>query len=116
MKITKRIAAPHSFLELYDDAILLATLDYLSIHPEIQIIDIEVKHDHRNKGYGKRLLQELISIAKNGSYTKIFLEVRASNSVARHMYDTFGFTETSVRKDYYSSPTEDAILMERSLS
>jgi ribosomal-protein-alanine N-acetyltransferase len=41
----------------------------------------------------------------------IFLEVRASNGEAKKIYESLGFTTLGVRKSYYSSPVEDAVVM-----
>ena len=40
----------------------------------------------------------------------IFLEVRASNTAARSLYESLGFCQTGLRRFYYSDPSEDAIL------
>jgi ribosomal-protein-alanine N-acetyltransferase len=48
----------------------------------------------------------------------IFLEVRASNKTAIHLYESMGFIEVSLRKKYYPHPKlgrEDAILYAREL-
>jgi ribosomal protein S18 acetylase RimI-like enzyme len=37
--------------------------------------------------------------------------VRVSGSTARKLYETFGFLEIGRRKDYYTDPREDAIIM-----
>ena len=41
----------------------------------------------------------------------IFLEVRESNQVAINFYKKNKFKEISVRKNYYSEPNENAIIM-----
>jgi len=46
-----------------------------------------------------------------GSFWWLFLEVREANEVARRMYATDGFTVVGVRKQYYTEPVEDAIVM-----
>ena len=43
------------------------------------------------------------------------LEVRASNSAARKFYDKNHFIDIAIRKNYYRSPVEDAIVMYRVL-
>jgi ribosomal-protein-alanine N-acetyltransferase len=42
---------------------------------------------------------------------RAFLEVRASNTAAQKLYSDLGFTGAFVRRDYYDSPTEDAVIM-----
>ena len=41
----------------------------------------------------------------------ITLEVRESNAPAISLYNSFGFKKVGVRPNYYSNPTENAILM-----
>ena len=42
---------------------------------------------------------------------RTFLEVRRSNVPAQRLYETLGFKETGVRKNYYSHPEEDALVL-----
>jgi ribosomal-protein-alanine N-acetyltransferase len=42
-----------------------------------------------------------------------FLEVRASNSEARALYQSFGFHPSGLRRNYYRDPPEDAIEMSK---
>jgi len=39
------------------------------------------------------------------------LEVRASNSAAIKLYDLLGFKKAGIRKNFYSAPKEDALIM-----
>jgi ribosomal-protein-alanine N-acetyltransferase len=43
--------------------------------------------------------------------TQFWLEVRASNSAARSLYEKLGFEVLGVRKNYYERPREDALVM-----
>ena len=45
----------------------------------------------------------------------ISLEVRHSNKPAIKMYEKYGFEQIGIRKGFYSSPTEDAIVMVKNL-
>ena len=75
-----------------------------------ELENIIVTTDSRRKNIGDRLLRELISYARSLNGFQIWLEVRRSNEVARAFYRSAGFEENGVRNDYYSGPTEDAIL------
>ena len=59
------------------------------------------------------LVEELIKSAAERGVTNIFLEVRASNASAIHLYEKYGFRQISVRKGYYTKPLEDALVMKR---
>jgi ribosomal-protein-alanine N-acetyltransferase len=39
------------------------------------------------------------------------LEVRASNGAARGLYERLGFHVAGVRRNYYTSPVEDALIL-----
>ena len=41
----------------------------------------------------------------------VCLEVRASNTAARALYEALDFQAVSVRKNYYNDPREDAVIM-----
>jgi len=41
------------------------------------------------------------------------LEVRRSNQEARALYERFGFAVAAVRRGYYTSPAEDALVLWR---
>ena len=41
----------------------------------------------------------------------VHLEVREGNGNARRLYERLGFKEDGLRKDYYTDPTENAVLM-----
>lgn len=70
----------------------------------------------RRKGLGLRLLDTLLTNAKETNSAPMFLEVRESNTAARGLYQKAGFRETGRRKSYYTNPTEDAILYARNLA
>ena len=78
---------------------------------EMEIENILVAESHRLRGWGRELLQRLLDHAREHAIKKVFLEVRESNLPAIMLYRSFGFRETGRRKDYYSNPTEDALML-----
>jgi len=76
---------------------------------EGHIVNIAVCKSHRRRGIAKKLVEKLINSAKI-SFT---LEVRESNIAAISLYEKFGFKPEGIRKDYYSQPQEDGIIMWR---
>lgn len=72
---------------------------------EWELLQVEVQEAYRRRG----LARALLSAALEGT---VFLEVRAGNASAIALYSTLGFTVTGRRKDYYSGPREDALVME----
>ena len=77
-------------------------LDHLAVSPEC-----------RRHGVGRRLMEAFIAACREGGCRKIFLEVRSSNTPAQALYRSSGFEQIGLRKDYYSSPVEDAVVMAR---
>lgn len=82
---------------------------------EGQVANIAVHPDHRRKGYGAAIVEELIRRAREASCEQISLEVRASNGGAIALYEGLGFETVGRRKNFYRSPVEDALVMVKDL-
>jgi ribosomal-protein-alanine N-acetyltransferase len=94
---------------------ILAFLVAHGIDQEWELENIVVAEESRRHGMGARLINELIDLARANHGRRMFLEVRESNYVARALYRKMGFAETGSRVDYYSDPSEDAIVYRLSL-
>ena len=79
---------------------------------EGQITNIAVHPDYRGQGMGKAVVLALMKHAKTHHLANITLEVRASNAPAIGLYRQLGFVEIGRRKNFYTRPTEDALIME----
>lgn len=75
------------------------------------IFNVAVRESYRNKGVATALINELVTYGKKNNFCFITLEVRESNQPAISLYSKFGFIKAGERKDYYSNPKENAILM-----
>ena len=75
------------------------------------IFNVAVRENYRNKGVATSLINELVTYGKKNNFSFITLEVRESNFPAISLYSKFGFIKAGERKDYYSNPKENAILM-----
>ena len=82
---------------------------------EGDITSVAVSRDHRRKGIADRLLEEFETLLPADTES-IFLEVRQSNQPAVSLYEKHGYKRISVRKRFYSDPTEDAIVMQKRLT
>lgn len=80
---------------------------------EATLFNIAVHPDHQRHGYGRQLLEHLIQELEQREILTLWLEVRASNTRAIALYESLGFNEVSVRRNYYPAPDgrEDAIIM-----
>jgi len=81
-----------------------------TITPEAEIENIVVDPERQHRGLGRRLLNELIQRLQRAGCESVFLEVRASNRAACRLYEACGFAVVGRRMNYYSQPTEDAVL------
>ena len=81
---------------------------------DAEILNIAITPKYRKKGYGKKLLTEMLIAAKKLGAEQAFLEVRESNSSAKGLYVAFGFEQMGLRKGYYPDG-EDAIVMTKKL-
>lgn len=82
---------------------------------EVQIGNFAVAPGFRNRGVGKKMMNQIFQKAGESNCHSIFLEVRESNRPAVELYRSFGFVPAGKRKDYYSHPRENAIIMVKDL-
>lgn len=92
--------------ELAGYAVLYFVLD------EGEIPRIAVKESFRRRGAAGMLFQKIRSFCVEKGIRNLFLEVRESNAPALTFYRKCGFKESGIRKNFYTNPSEDAILME----
>jgi ribosomal-protein-alanine N-acetyltransferase len=84
---------------------------------EAHILNLCVDPDVRARGYGERLLDELLYLARSASVREIFLEVRPSNDTALGLYKKKGFHQIAARHAYYQAHDgrEDAAVLAKKL-
>lgn len=78
---------------------------------EGQICNVAVRKEARGQGIAFRLLTELMAEGERQGLTAFTLEVREGNQPALAVYHRLGFKEAGIRKNFYTKPTEDAIIM-----
>ncbi len=91
-----------------------AVAAYMGMHivlDECYIANVAVKSEYRKQGFGKSLVENALSVAKKKGCSFITLEVRVSNRPAISLYEKCGFEGIGERKDFYSAPTENALIM-----
>jgi [ribosomal protein S18]-alanine N-acetyltransferase len=82
---------------------------------EGELANLAVAPDCRGQGIGRMLLDAVIGDATGRGSSTLYLEVRESNAAARQLYASRGFEEVGRRKGYYRNPTEDALILRRTL-
>ena len=81
-----------------------------------EIYNIAVEATHARSGIGQELMAAAVQESGRRKARKVILEVRKSNTPAINFYVKFAFKITGERKNYYSSPIEDAYIMELDIS
>lgn len=67
--------------------------------------------EYRRQGIGRRLMEAMLTAAREKGASSVALEVRESNRGAIQLYEEYGFCQEAVRKKYYREPEEDAVIM-----
>jgi [ribosomal protein S18]-alanine N-acetyltransferase len=84
---------------------------------ESHILNVCISPSAQGKGYGRRMMEHLMGVAKDHRAEMMILEVRPSNNRALKLYLDLGFNEIGTRKGYYPSQNgrEDALVLARML-
>lgn len=78
---------------------------------EGHILNLAVHPDYRRRSIASTLVEDILKELKDCECRVLYLEVRISNHAARKLYEGFGFKVVGIRKCYYVSPIEDAVIM-----
>ena len=93
-------------------------LGYAGLHAVLDegyITDLAVFSRCRRHGVGTALLRELERRGRALGLRFLTLEVRPSNAAALGLYRGMGYWEEGRRRDFYTSPREDALLLTKYL-
>lgn len=82
-----------------------------AILDEGYITNVAVFPEHRKKGVATSIMNSIFCFAKENNLSFVSLEVRPSNTAAILLYEKFGFKVEGRRKNFYTSPSEDALIM-----
>ena len=79
---------------------------------EAHLLNVCIRRDTQGRGYGRVLVGHMIKRARILGAQMMFLEVRPSNLTAINLYESLGFGQIGVRRDYYPSALgrEDALV------
>ncbi|MCP4011401.1 MAG: ribosomal protein S18-alanine N-acetyltransferase [Proteobacteria bacterium] len=90
-----------------------------SVLDEAELLNIVVFKPYQLRGFGTKIIQKLKAELAQSGMINIFLEVRASNLIAKALYEKTDFEVVDIRQKYYRAGNqvkEDALLMRCSLS
>lgn len=83
---------------------------------EAELLKIGVAEIWRRRSVAKRLLSSLEEELRDVEVLSIHLEVRSENLPAVCFYRQAGFTVTRRRINYYSQPSDDALILRKNIS
>jgi ribosomal-protein-alanine N-acetyltransferase len=103
--------ASRPFVAVDETGRILGFIVFWLIIDEAHLANFAVRAEVRCCGVGRALLNHGLRICYESGARVSFLEVRAGNEPAIHLYESSGYHTESVRKQYYQDNHEDALLM-----
>ncbi len=83
------------------------------VDEEWHINNLAVRPEWRGQGLARALLDHVLREASRLGAHRARLEVRRSNDSARRLYEGKGFAVVGTRRNYYTNPPEDALILSR---
>ncbi len=86
---------------------------------EVHLLNIAIAPEYQHQGWARVLLDALALWTRGQGLQWLWLEARAGNSRAIHVYKARGFRQVGLRKQYYPAcggTREDALVMSLKLS
>ncbi len=99
------------FLKAEADGVLAGYCGYQRSFEIADITNVTVHRDYRRRQIARRMLKTLMEEGRRQGVERFTLEVRQSNAPAIALYESLGFHVEGVRKGYYESPREDALIL-----
>lgn len=75
------------------------------------VSNVAVDPEYQHQGVATRLLIELLDRVRAHGSSAVTLEARAANKRAHRLYSRLGFQPLGITPDYYTKPSEDALVM-----
>ena len=112
-QLSESLASPlfRGFLCLAPDGRAAGYIGVQSIAGEAGVTNVATHPDFRRQGVARALLVRMIAALRAEGACSLTLEVRPSNEAALSLYRSEGFSPVGRRKNFYTDPTEDALLM-----
>lgn len=94
------------------------TVGYAGVKPIIDegyISNVAVTKAFRGKGVASLLMKAVDRWAAENGIKTVSLEVRPSNLAALGLYEKFGYKQVGSRRNFYSHPTEDGLILTKEI-
>lgn len=108
---TLLIKDENMFFVVEEKGRILGYCSMQTVLDEGDILNVAVARDRQKEGIGYFLVDSMLMMAAARGIHIVHLEVRESNGSARRLYQRLGFKEDGLRKNYYTEPVENAVLM-----
>lgn len=96
------------YMTAWDGEHLVGNCGVRNIVGEGEITNVAVAAEYRGQGLARRLLQALLEQGAQMGITDFTLEVRDGNEPAIRLYESLGFVQEGLRRNFYENPKEDA--------
>ena len=101
----------HILVVRTDERAIVGFCAFWLVCDEIHINNLAIRPGLRGQGLGTALVREVLAQAQVLGATRATLEVRASNTGALRLYKRLGFCQSGTRRNYYTNPVEDALIL-----
>lgn len=101
----------HLYLCILQKGEILGFVGSRVIGNDCHITNVAVKSAWQGQGIGSLLIDEVEKFAMMNDCASLSLEVRVSNQDAQRLYRKLGFEARSIRSNYYTESSEDALDM-----
>ncbi len=113
--LAESIKLPHMyFLVVTTNEKVIGYIGTYIIYEEAELLNFVIHEEYQRKGYGQKLLNQVITEAKSRKAEYLTLEVRVDNTKGINFYQKNGFKIVSTRKKYYFDGT-DAYIMQKEI-
>lgn len=96
------------YMTAWDKGRLVGNCGVRNIVGEGEITNVAVAVDYRGQGLARRLMEALLAQGTAMGITDFTLEVRDGNEPAIRLYESLGFVQEGLRRNFYENPKEDA--------
>lgn len=93
------------------DGQIIGTIGLQILGGDGEISNVAVLPQYRKQGIASDLLAAALQYGQQIGTRDFTLEVRAGNTAAIALYERYGFVTEGVRRDFYTNPHEDALIM-----
>lgn len=108
LSFEESLTREHRCRVLARDGDIVAYHVVCAVLDELHILNLVVARPYQGQGLGHALLHDVLAVARQSEVSKIFLEVRASNSTAQLLYQKWQFKQIGMRKGYYAPSDQSA--------